>query len=167
VSAFKSQKYLNTSELNQLTCLLERDTSRNATLLLVLLHSGARASEILNLTGADVNGGAIFIRGLKGSYDREIPLPDWLYNRVTALVRDQAGNVFNISYKRLYQIWCDYRPAKKKLHSLRHTCAINLYRRTKDLRLVKAVLGHKNILNTMIYAEYVYMQDELRKLLIA
>ena len=74
--------------------------------------------------------------------------------------------LFPISYSRLIQIWEHYRPTHKKFHSLRHTFAIRLYKKTKDLRLVQVALGHRNITNTMIYADYVYSQQELRKLIL-
>jgi integrase len=77
-----------------------------------------------------------------------------------------SGRIFPISYQRLYQIWDHWKPCKKKLHSLRHTFAIELYRRTRDLRLVQMALGHKSINNTMVYADYIYTQEELKKLLI-
>jgi len=77
-----------------------------------------------------------------------------------------SGSLFPISYHRLYQIWHQYRPVAKKFHSLRHTFAIRLYRKTKDLRLVQVALGHRNITNTMIYADYIYSQQELRKLIL-
>jgi integrase/recombinase XerC len=38
------------------------------------------------------------------------------------------------------------------VHSLRHTFAMNLYRKTGDLRLVQTALGHKHISTTEIYA---------------
>lgn len=162
-------KYLEINEQQTLIQSLLARPCRDATILLLLLHTGARAQELLNVTSVDVQAGAIFLRGLKGSYDREIPLPEWLYalTRLEMMPGALPGaKVFDISYKRLYQVWCYWRPVKKKLHSLRHTFAINLYRKTKDLRLVSAALGHKNILNTMVYAHYVYTQDELRKALI-
>jgi integrase/recombinase XerC len=67
---------------------------------------------------------------------------------------------------RLYQIWQFYRPVPKKFHALRHTFAIELYQKTKDLRLVQVALGHRNITNTMIYADYIYSQQELKKLIL-
>jgi integrase/recombinase XerC len=54
----------------------------------------------------------------------------------------------------------------KKLHGLRHTFAIRLYKKTKDIRLVQVALGHRNITNTMVYADYAYSQQELRKLIL-
>jgi site-specific recombinase XerD len=38
------------------------------------------------------------------------------------------------------------------VHSLRHTFAMNLYRKTGDLRLVQTALGHRHISTTEIYA---------------
>ncbi|CAM5999402.1 unnamed protein product [Sphagnum balticum] len=38
--------------------------------------------------------------------------------------------------------------------------------KTKDLRLVQVALGHRNITNTMVYADYIYSQQELRKLIL-
>jgi site-specific recombinase XerC len=37
-------------------------------------------------------------------------------------------------------------------HSLRHTFATELYRRTRDVALVQAALGHASIASTMVYA---------------
>jgi integrase/recombinase XerC len=41
---------------------------------------------------------------------------------------------------------------KYSVHSLRHTFAMTLYRKTGDLRLVQTALGHKRITTTEIYA---------------
>ncbi len=170
-------KYLDDLEQADLLGILKRLASsgtphekRDTTLLLLLLFTGARAQEALNTSGADLSPAdeTIFIRGLKGSNDREIPLPGWLYRLVAEQARGKgAGRVFDISYTRLRQLWDLYRPVPKKLHSLRHTFAINLYRRSKDLRLVQVALGHRNIQNTMVYAEYVYSKEELRKVLVS
>lgn len=173
--ALNKNKYLLDPEYDRLHRLLsdylEKDR-RNALLLFMGLYTGARASEILNLKFEDLNfhDQSVFIHGLKGSNDRELPLPNWLF---TALRRycevqqlDPSSPLFDISYNRLRQIWEFYRPIPKKFHSLRHTFAIRLYKKSKDLRLVQFALGHRNINNTMIYAEYAYSQSELRKMLL-
>lgn len=155
-------KYLLDPELCALNATLEKFADRdprNTTLIWLAIHTGARASELLNTTPADLDPHeqTIFLRGLKGSDDRDIPLPPWLF----ALA--QAHIPFNISYNRFRQIWYEYRPVKKKLHCLRHTFAINLYRKTKDLRLLQVALGHKSWNNTMIYAQYQFKTSELRR----
>jgi integrase/recombinase XerC len=171
--ALNKNKYLLEAEADRLHHILgsfQTKDPRNCTLLWMLLHSGARAQEILNLKPEDLNTyeQSVFIRGLKGSNDREIPLPDWLFKRLEAEAgkAKPEGPIFPITYNRLRQVWTLYRPVHKKLHALRHTFAIRLFKKTKDLRLIQVALGHRNITNTMIYADYIYSQEELRKLIL-
>lgn len=170
--ALNKNKYLLDPEVQHLEKILNEfllQDERDCLILLVALRTGARAQEILNLTKADLNvyDETVFIRGIKGSNDREIPLPSPLFKRLQGFALKQQGNaIFAISYNRLRQIWEHYRPVHKKLHSLRHTFAIRLYQKTKDIRLVQFALGHRNITNTMIYADYAYSQQELRKLIL-
>lgn len=183
--AINKNKYLLEPEVLRLESLLEKsaeqspkdlsDTTERDTLLLWLgLKTGGRASELLALRKNDLNpyDKTVFIRGIKGSNDRELPLNKWLFDRLYAYSEllptsgEGAGDLFPIGYHRFRQIWDWYRPAPKKLHALRHTFAIRLYQKTKDLRLVQVALGHRNITNTMVYADYVYSQQELRKLIL-
>ncbi|MCS6838566.1 MAG: site-specific integrase [Bdellovibrionaceae bacterium] len=170
--SLNKNKYLLPPEVQRLKEILQKfrtaDT-RNVLLLEVALNTGARAQEILNLKKEDLNDyeQTVFIRGVKGSNDREIPVPEVLFKELRIYSATQSSSfLFPISYDRLLQIWYQYRPVQKKFHSLRHTFAINLYQKTKDIRLVQVALGHRNIANTMIYAEYVYSQTELRKLIL-
>jgi integrase/recombinase XerC len=137
---------------------------------MLALRTGGRASELLGLRHVDLNtyDSSVFIRGIKGSNDREIPLPAKLFEKLQAYAATvpSSSNLFPIGYHRLRQIWDWYRPVPKKFHSLRHTFAIRLYKKTKDIRLVQVALGHRNITNTMIYADYHYSQEELRKLIL-
>ncbi|NJL24091.1 MAG: site-specific integrase [Calothrix sp. SM1_5_4] len=170
--ALNKNKYLLEPEAERLHYILDsfqHKDPRNCTLLWLLLHTGGRAQEILNLRVEDLNtyDETVFIRGIKGSNDRELPVAPWLFKRLLQEIGHAENNtLFPISYNRLRQIWDHYRPVHKKLHALRHTFAIRLYKKTKDLRLVQVALGHRNITNTMIYADYVYSQQELRKLIL-
>lgn len=170
--SLNKNKYLLPDELEHLETLLmgrlERDP-RNCLALLLALKTGGRAQEILNLTKSSLNPSdeTVLIQGLKGSNDREIPLKSSLFKKLMAYANGVEGPVlFPITYNRFRQIWDQYRPVPKKLHSLRHTFAIQLYKKTKDIRLVQVALGHRNVMNTMIYADYVYSQTELRKLIL-
>jgi site-specific recombinase XerD len=165
-------KYLLPPELERLRFILKsfiKTDRRNCLLIELALLTGARAQEVLNLKKRDLNSydQTVYIRGIKGSNDREIPLPGAFFDQLIAFANSLKGELlFEISYDRLLQVWYLYRPVPKKFHSLRHTFAINLYKKTKDLRLVQVALGHRNITNTMIYADYVYSQTELRKLIL-
>lgn len=171
--SLNKNKYLIDPEVWRLENVLSRSKSeslRDYVLIKVALHTGARAQEILNLEKADLSAyeETLFIRGLKGSNDREIPIPKALFLAIQELVEDLKDHhrIFPITYWRLRQIWTWYRPVPKKFHCLRHTFAIRLYQKTKDLRLVQVALGHRNISNTMVYADYVYSQKELKRLIL-
>ncbi len=182
----KLSEILNTFEL--------RDP-RNVLMLRLALATGARATELLNIKLSDVDqrSKAISIYGIKGSNDREIPLDPKLFSSLQKYMNDihnkkqlfekqnpqgtddlenahrpggSNETLFPITYPRLVQIWLNYRPVQKSFHALRHTFAIRLYKKTRDIRLLQFALGHRNIANTMIYADYVYSQEELRRLIL-
>ena len=164
-------KFLSHSELSILrhTLKVQADTNPRDVLLIELaLHTGARAeSELLRLTFQDLTDDGLYITGSKGSKDRIIPLTKNLRAKLYARQegRPSSDRIFPISYPRLYQIWNEYRPCKKSFHSLRHTAAVLLYERTKDLKLVQTFLGHRWISTTAIYQDYFYNADALRRVL--
>lgn len=171
--SLNKNKYLLDPEYNHLEMLLNRykfEEPRNCLAIFIALKTGARAQEILNLRRNDMNtyDQSLYIKGLKGSSDREIPIPAELFDDLELFARDLGPSdpLFDISYHRLRQIWVQYRPVAKKFHCLRHTFAIRLYKKTRDIRLLQVALGHRNIANTMIYADYVYSQTELRRLIL-
>lgn len=170
--SLNKSKYLTDFELGRLRKILESfelKDSRNVLLLRLALATGARAKELLSIRKSDLDAQerTVFIRGLKGSSDREIPVKPRLFDQLLVESQNSQGElVFPISYSRLRQIWQLYRPVHKKFHCLRHTFAIQLYKKTKDVRLLQMALGHRNIVNTMIYADYVYSREELRRLLL-
>lgn len=170
--SLNKNKYLLQDEADHLERLLMDSLDKNprdSLALLMALKTGGRAQEILNLKKSSLNiyEESVLIEGLKGSNDREIPIKSSLFKKLVKYSESVSGDLlFPISYNRFRQIWDFYRPVPKKLHSLRHTFAIQLYKKTKDIRLVQVALGHRNVMNTMIYADYVYSQTELRKLIL-
>lgn len=162
-------KYLEDEESEALEATLHKyaaSNPRDTALLFLALYTGARASELLQVTPQDLNHkhATVYIRGIKDSRDREIPIPPWLFEKLANLPTEAPSDkIFRISYNRLWQIWQLYRPTKKKFHSLRHTFAIKVYRHSGDIRALQIFLGHRSLKNTMIYAEYQYRSDELKK----
>jgi integrase/recombinase XerC len=161
----QASKYLNNIERQLIIGICKANIitdTRNAVLILTALYCGLRAQELLNLTISDVDFGnkTIWVKTLKKGNPRTIPAPDCLLKYIKTL---SSEVIFPISYQRLVQVWHLYRPCKKKFHSLRHTCAILLYRKTKDINLVKYVLGHKSLSSTTVYLEETYQVETLRK----
>lgn len=161
-SELTKNKFLTSEELAMLTKLLVRFPSRDTALILLAIHTGARAGELLGIKKEDLNDQeqTVFIRGSKGSKDREIPILHSVFIAVQNYIP------FEISYSRLNQIWDMYRPVNKPFHALRHTFAIELYKRTKDIKLVQICLGHRQLTSTQVYQDFIYEQTELRRLII-
>ena len=106
--SLNKNKYLLPPEKERLLKIVHdymgQDT-RNCLLIWTALRTGARAQELLNLQKSDLNAydETVFIRGIKGSNDREIPLPSELFKRLHSFAESQPGTrIFAISYHRLY-----------------------------------------------------------------
>lgn len=161
------KKFLTKEEKASVLGAIATAPLREWLLVRLPLDTGARAQEILNIKVEDLDFDerGVQIYGLKGSNDRFIPLPEDTFTRLTEYVKDMAPDdlLFPITYRWHLVIWQKYAP--KAIHSARHTFGLEMYERTKDIRLVKALLGHTNIMNTMIYADYAYTRSEMRKVM--
>lgn len=164
-------KYLTVDERLALEQKLTT-TRRNDLLIRLALATGARATELLNLTKQSMSdeNQSVLIIGLKNSHDREIPLTPKLYSNLklyASTIQSYGSDIrlFPISYSYLSKVWPKYKTGKT-FHSLRHTFAIELYKRTRDIKLLQTALGHKQISNTMVYADYVFSSEELRRLIL-
>ena len=158
-------KFLNDEELKSfLTKVKNTDNTRDRLLMLTSLYTGARSREVLNIRPADIGNQTITIYGLKGSDDRTIPILDERYfAELKRYVKDtpNESKVFPITtrhFRRLFDKFC----TEKKLHSLRHTMGIKFYEKSRDLLSVKKILGHKQVLNTMYYMDYVESQETFK-----
>lgn len=162
-------KFLNEIEEEMLRASLARYSNRDTLMLSIGLMMGLRAQEILNLMPKDycMVTNMLIIRTIKGGVLRSLPVPLALQSRLKAEIdkTHQAHEtyIFSISYKRLWQIWDKYRLVKKNFHSLRHTFAIGLYRKSKDVKLVQRALGHKNLATTEVYLDFNYTIDQMKE----
>ena len=151
---------------------------RNLCMIRIMLNIGLRASEVifLKVKHIDWMSGKVYVRQGKGNKDRVL----WLGEEDLELLRQWRevkpeseylfttlkGDTLNDRYlramvKRLGEqagISKDVHP-----HMLRHTFATDLYRETKDIRLVQKALGHSDLSTTMIYTHIV--DEELEQAL--
>lgn len=178
------QKVLNKNEQTSLKRVCERHFSlikdrRNALIITLALECGLRASEVLGLTVRDFDPeeATVFIKSFKRSNARQLPIRPALARSIKKYMLethekdlwsqiDRDAKLFDIAYNRLHQIWVYYTPNKDKtFHSLRHTFAVKMYMKTKDIKAVQLALGHRKIDNTMVYVDFVYNQTIMRKLM--
>jgi integrase/recombinase XerD len=154
---------------------------RDRCIIKLMLNAGLRASEVLNLTWGDVDlqTGKLVVRQGKGNKDRQV----WINDEALDLLRiwrEEApacpwcfptlsgtrihGAQLRAMVKRRARkagIAKDVHP-----HMCRHTYATELYRSSKDIRLVQKALGHASLSTTMIYTHIVDddMEEAMRRL---
>ena len=134
----------------------------------LLLHTGIRLGSLvgLKLSDVDLSSGIMTIRA-KGNTEQTIYLNSSLRRLLRSYIKGTgltgtaplfpSRNGTHLSHRQVqlrFLHWLAMARVKRHLtvHSLRHTFAMNLYRRTGDLRLVQTALGHKHISTTEIYA---------------
>lgn len=170
MKVFSEKDHLLSHELKKFTELIQQDDTEKTLALTLLLKTGMRRSELLLLKKSDFNASSctIYITATKNSLDRELPINDKrLVKRLEKHLRDkkELDKIISLGYSTIRDAWYYYRPVKKKLHCLRHTFAVELYKKCKDIKLVKAALGHKSINNTLIYLDYINTKTDLKKYL--
>lgn len=143
---------------------------RDLCMMKLMLNSGLRASEVLNLRWADIDlqTGKLLVRRGKGDQDRQL----WINEELLALLRSWRAEALNsplcfptLHGTRIHDAYLremvKRRGRKAGIakdvhpHMLRHTYATELYRESKDIRLVQKALGHASLSTTMIYTHVV------------
>jgi integrase len=130
----------------------------------------ADPSEALRLRWIDINGNVIMInKPVKGHYPRPIQVSNSLISMLNALPKT-SERIFPTTY---YNIARAYRVMRKQvakklnnprilkitLVTFRHWAATMLYHQTRNILLVKKLLGHKKIENTMKYTQLIQFKD--------
>lgn len=138
--------------------LLKSNISRNNKLVVsLLLESGIRVNELLNIRYEDINyeKRSILLRQTKNKIERFV-----FYNDLTEKFLDhkKEGLVFNYTGRGIQSI---FERIKEKLkfnkfhaHMLRHTYATYLLYKGADLYFLKETLGHSRLNQTERYLHY-------------
>ena len=155
---------------------------RNRTMILLLLNSGLRSSEVANLKWRDMNlttGRLKVVQG-KGSKDRMLWVSETVLDALRGHRERQSDTLGDMVYifptrtgkamdgkaiRKMIQTYAVKAGIDKRIstHTLRHTFASDLLRETKNLRIVQKALGHADISTTQIYTHIV--DDELEQAL--
>jgi len=132
-----------------------------ADLVEVLVDTGCRLSEVLNLKYEDINWDTnlISIWINKGDRPRSLPMTERVRNVLKGREGDRT-HPFTISRDQAEKAWAWVRRTmglhdeanRPCIHTLRHTCATRLLERGVDLYTVKEWLGHSTITVTEVYS---------------
>lgn len=172
-------KYLNGDEVMNLIDLLDRNIEErgrhydyiHSLAIRCMLYGGLRVSETLGLKIVDVHiDGEIVELRLEDTKSGEIQYVPMRYIHIKKELDYVLGlphaerSAYLIANKKLKvplqrtnlyvkvnQLYAEAGVYKKGLHILRHTAAMMLLEKTKDVTLVQALLRHANINTTSIY----------------
>ena len=143
----------------------------------LITSTGLRVSEAADLRCGDIKASygksAIFVRNGKGNKSRTVQIPESLKKHLKSFIAWKGTLCEAIGdddfvflgqrgpwspqgigqlVKKYLKILGLYE-SRKSVHALRHSFAVELYRKERDLRTVQKQLGHSSIQNTMIYAD--------------
>lgn len=158
---------------SEVDALISGCGKRTATLLQVLKDTGARIGEVVNLQWTDVDEENRSIRinnPEKGSNSRTVSVSSKAIAMIKALSKKDAY-IFNRHPRNLQSVFSRQRnklsvklqnPRLRQVHfhTLRHWKATMTYHKTRDILLVKYMLGHKRLENTEVYTHLVDFQND-------
>lgn len=178
-SGSKLPSFMNEDEVNRfLNAIDSFDFSenlayRNRLILKIIIYTGIRVSEMLNLKIKDIfKEDDIYMLQIRGKGNKprvvmikcniiENDLQNWLNQRVCnsdILVCNQKGDRLTQAYvSRIVEnilISAGIRKEKNGAHMLRHSFATLLYQKHHDLILVQEALGHADINTSRIYTHF-------------
>jgi integrase/recombinase XerC len=144
---------------DEVRALLDVADARLTAIVLLGAHCGLRVTEMAGLEWPDLDlaVGTLTVRQGKGRKRRSLDLtPQAVEALRTLRTPASTGPVFGVSTRRLQDAFtrlCRRAGVEGKgVHALRHTCGTELYRLTRDLKLVARHLGHSSTRPTEIYA---------------
>jgi len=142
-------------------CERTQSTLRNQTLLLFLLDTGLRASEVTGLRLGDLDGAAVRVMG-KGKKERRVPLSSTTMQTLSNYLRSESHRIGHDSplfpssrtgglmdrhglRKLLARLGETSGVSNPHPHRFRHTFALNYLRNGGDVYTLQAILGHSTL----------------------
>jgi site-specific recombinase XerD len=177
LSRVSRERFLSDSELARfMAAVRERrhvHQPRDHALFALLANTGIRPSEAMRLTLADVHlGRRVWIHVARRRREHAPhPVTDLVLQRavgdivkkyVGQIGTDPGARLFPFTKRQSHRLFHYYATKAgirdpHKLYDLRHTVGMRLWRHTKDLRLMQAIMGHVRLKAT---ACYVHTGDE-------
>ena len=143
--------------------IVSAPTKKSQLMIELMYTTGMRVSEIVSLQKKDIdfNTGRIRVKG-KGKKMRQLLAPPNILAEIKTFSEDKKTYIFsddtplttrNVQYV-LNRIYKKLQLNKKITpHVLRHSYATHLLEDGVDIRVIQALLGHKNLATTEIYTQ--------------
>jgi integrase/recombinase XerD len=169
--------YLTEAECEKLIKSVDKVSSepyqdRNRAIIIMLINTGIRASELSNIKVSDIKDNKLIVNG-KGNKERQLLLNDVCLSAIKKHLKSRLDNTKylfasnrgeKISPNRLWQVITDHsrhiRMPKISPHKLRHTAATIWLNDGIELSVIKEILGHEALATTEIYAHVTSSQIE-------
>jgi len=158
---------------------------RNAAMIELLLGSGLRVSELCSLVVGDLfldpGSSNLLVRRGKGGKTRLVAISEALARYLSRYLawKETAGQSIEpasplflsergcgMHRSAVHRAWklvlqAAGLPTRHGVHATRHSYAVEVYRRTRDLRLTQRLLGHSSPNTTQVYASL--LDDDVRR----
>jgi integrase len=153
--------------------IIAATNTKHATIFTILAETGIEAQELVTTQRKDIDPqqGIINVQGCKGHNSRSIKLKPKTADMLRAYLDKYRGDNPFPKSESMGERWRKTRNrlAKKlnepqlkliPMRNLRHHFATLKYDQTKDILLVKQLLGHKKVETTMFYTQLVSFSEE-------
>ncbi|WP_169778743.1 tyrosine-type recombinase/integrase [Campylobacter curvus] len=163
------KKFLNAID----TADFKVNTNRNRLIIKIIVFTGIRVSEALNLKRKDISeDGELYVIRIRGKGNKyrivmikRVLIEDLLDTIAINYINKEGYLFINKKGTRLTQAYVSriveqilfragIRKEKNGAHMLRHTFATLLYKKQKDLVLVQEALGHASLNTSRIYTHF-------------
>jgi len=163
----------------------DRYDVRNAAVVEALFGTGLRVSELCALAVGDLylksDSRNVLVRRGKGGRSRLVAISASLAKYLVRFIRwktaigeaispesplflsERGGKLHRSAVHRVWKTALERAglPMHHGVHATRHSYAVELYRRTRDLRLTQRLLGHSSPNTTQVYASL--LDEDVRK----
>ena len=160
-------RFLNKEQINQAVIRAYEKGEREGLMIEILANTGLRVSELINLEPQNINISEriLYVKG-KGGKIRNVDITPRLAINIDRYIKShKIGNrkkLFPITRQRVWQLTKEI--ANANPHAFRHSFAIELLRKTGNIRYVQIQLGHTTLGITQVYLRYMEFSQEKNKL---
>ena len=127
---------------------------RDSCMFHLMLATGLRVGSVcaLKVSDVDLERGEIHVREAKRGQADRVFLGEEIREHLRRYMKGRTGKLFDLTPRHVSRLLKEYAGPDVSPHMLRHTFADRIYRKTRDVLVVKEALRHRSVTSTMVYA---------------